>query len=185
VTRVRRRLELLREEHGYSLIELLTSMVILLTVMAGLTQLIVAGTRAEVDMNRRFQAQTQARLALDRLRKDVHGACKSSAATNATSVTLTYASGGVCPSSGGTQITYCVSGSAGAYELRRYVAGSCTGSYVRIAQYLTTQGAFTYTTPTGSLAKISVTLAVNLTPSKPERVYRLQDDLVLRNSTRA
>ena len=32
----------------------------------------VSGTNAEVDMNRRFQAQTEARLGLDKLRSEVH-----------------------------------------------------------------------------------------------------------------
>lgn len=176
----------IRDERGFTFAEVLTTMTILLMVMGGLTQLIVSGMRAEVDMNNRFQAQTQARLALDRLRKDIHGACRSSAATASSSLTLTFRTAGTCPTSGGTQVTYCLTaaGLPGQHELRRYPSGACSGSYVRIAEQLTTAGAFTYTTPSGSLAKIAVTLAVNPDPTKPARVYRLQDELVLRNSTR-
>ncbi len=59
---------LLRSERGYSLMELVVSMTILGTVMASLSALLVSATNSEVDMNRRFQAQTEARLGLDMMR---------------------------------------------------------------------------------------------------------------------
>lgn len=186
MTVVRQRLACLRDEGGYTLMELLTTMIILLTVMTGLTQLLVSGTRAEVDMNRRFQAQTEARLALDRLRKDVHRSCGATVGVGASSVTLSYYdSAGVCGGVATDSITYCVAAAAGGvYDLHRYGGTSCSGASVRVAQQLTTQAAFTYVTPSTSLAKLSVTLSVNLTPANAERVYTLQDDLVLRNSAR-
>ena len=63
---------LLREQRGYSLMELLVSMSILGAVMASVSVLLVSATNSEVDMNRRFQAQTQARLGLDLMRREVH-----------------------------------------------------------------------------------------------------------------
>ncbi len=62
MSRLLRRLQLLRDERGYTLTELVTSMAILMTVMGALTALLVSGTNAEVEMNKRFQAQTEARI---------------------------------------------------------------------------------------------------------------------------
>ena len=63
---------LLADESGFTLPELLTSMAILLTIMAGFTTLLVSTSRAELDMNNRFAARTEAQLALTRLRREVH-----------------------------------------------------------------------------------------------------------------
>jgi len=69
---MRRLLRVVRTEAGYSMTELLVVMVILGTVLAGLTTAFVGGSKAEVDLNRRVQAQIQAAGAFDRLRRDVH-----------------------------------------------------------------------------------------------------------------
>jgi len=68
-------------EEGYSLVELLIVMVILGTVLASLTTVFVSGSNAEIDLNRRFQAQQEARLALDKFRTDIHGASAAQAQT--------------------------------------------------------------------------------------------------------
>ena len=175
-------------ERGFTLIESLASMSILMTVMGGITALMVSGTNAEVNMNRRFQAQTEARLGLDRLRRDVH--CSHNVSPAGTSATVVLSMSASCPSSGGaTSVTWCtVANGTGRYGLWRYSGGACSGTGRKVADYLTTQNAFSYTAPvTGSkdLKKLGVTLAVNLTPTKPERVYSLQAELVLRNSVRA
>lgn len=178
----------LRNERGFTLIELLASMTILMTVMGGLTALMVSGTSAEVDMNRRFQAQTEARLGLDRMRRDVH--CSGSVSPAGASATITLTMSSTCPTSGGgTSITWCtVANGAGRYGLWRYLGSACSGTGLKVADYLTTQNAFSYTAPVGGsleLKNLGVTLAVNLTPTKAERVYTLSDGIVLRNSVRA
>ena len=45
---------------------------ILAIVIGALTQLFVSGTNAQVDLTRRFEAQQDARLALDALRREIH-----------------------------------------------------------------------------------------------------------------
>ena len=79
VTRMRDRLALWRKRNrllvrqgGFTLVELLVVMVILLTVLAALTGSYVSATVAQVDQTRRFDAQENARQALDRMRKDIH-----------------------------------------------------------------------------------------------------------------
>ena len=67
-----RLLNRLRDERAYTLVELITVMLIMSIVMTGISTVFVQGSNAELDMNQRFQAQSNARLALDTLRKDVH-----------------------------------------------------------------------------------------------------------------
>ena len=68
-------------EKGYTLIELLVTMIILSIVVAGLTTIFVSGSNAEAQLNNRFQAQLQARTALDKLRLDIHCASAAQAQT--------------------------------------------------------------------------------------------------------
>ena len=62
-----RLLRRLRREDGFTLVELLVSMSIMLLVITGLASVFVAGSNAEVDLRNRFQAQSEARLALHEL----------------------------------------------------------------------------------------------------------------------
>jgi len=91
-----------------TLTELLTTMAILSTVLAGIGGLFVSVSGAQVDLNRRFQAQNEARVSLDRVRREGHCAqvavVRNSAGTAVldptagVKVTFTLAAG--CP--GGT-----------------------------------------------------------------------------------
>ena len=62
----------LAAERGYSLSEMLVALVILGIVIGTLTQLFVSASTAQVDMTRRFEAQQDMRLALDKLRREIH-----------------------------------------------------------------------------------------------------------------
>ena len=177
---------LLREQRGYSLMELLVSMSILGAVMTSVSVLLVSATNSEVDMNRRFQAQTQARLGLDLMRREVHCAMSVSPAGASASVTLTIPA--TCPTSGGnTAITWCtVANGTNRWGLWRYPGSSCTGTGKRYADYVTAASIFTYTGQTvDKLAFLNVRLPINIKPSEPRFLYSLEDDIVLRNSTRS
>ena len=177
---------LLRSERGYSLMELITSMAILGTVMASLSALLVSATNSEIDMNRRFQAQTQARLGLDRLRREVHCAMSVTPAGPASTITLTIPS--TCPTAEGqTALTWCtVANGANRWDLWRYHGSSCSGTGRRYAEHLTQSSVFSYTPQsTEKLATLNVVLPVNVTPAETHLLYTLDDDIVLRNSTRS
>ena len=188
---------LLYNERGFTLIETLASMTILMAVMGGLTALMVSGTKTEAEQNRRFQAQTEARLGLDKLRRDVH--CSWNVAQSGTPATIssvvyypttTLTMTASCPTSGGgTSITWCtVANGSNRYGLWRYAGTACSGTGRKVADYLTTSTPFTYTAPVAGskeLKTLGVLLNVNLAPANTERVYSLQDNLVLRNSVRA
>jgi prepilin-type N-terminal cleavage/methylation domain-containing protein len=186
----------LREERGYTLVETLTVLVILGIVMGGLTTVFASATNAEADMNNRFQAQQTARLALDKVRREVH--CASSAtpaAADTSSVTLTLPT--YCKTySGSTSVTWCTRSIAtNRYALYRVNGATCSGG-VKWADYLapTTSAPicssalciFNFTAQTAtSLAKLHVDFPVNVKPGRTVDAYELIDDLVLRNSTRS
>jgi hypothetical protein len=68
------------------------------------------------------------------------------------------------------------------YELTR---SGDAGTPVRVADYLTTGTIFTYNAPAiGTLGRLSVDIPVNLEPTDTSTLWRLQDDIVLRNTTR-
>jgi prepilin-type N-terminal cleavage/methylation domain-containing protein len=173
----------LLDERGYTLIELVIVMVILGVVLSGLTTAFVSGSRAEIDLNKRFQAEQNARLALDAIRREAH--CARSATVTASTVTLDLPTG--CPSGSGS-VTWCTAGSGSRFGLyRRAVAGTCSTAApsVRKADYLTTGSVFSYSLPTASSrAKLQVDFPVDIDTSSTAGTYRLIDGIALRNNTR-
>jgi prepilin-type N-terminal cleavage/methylation domain-containing protein len=175
---VRRIRRVATDERGYSLVELVAVMAILATVVTTLTSLFVSGARAEIDMNRRFEAQQRLRTAVDRMRREIH--CSSGITiTNAASITVTLPA--ACPTSGGAQVNIVYDTqlvSTGRYRLRR--AGSS------IANYLTDGNIFSYVAPsTSTLGKLHLNAPVNLRPNEGWKTWRLETDIVLRNTTRS
>ena len=180
----------LRGERGFSLVEMLTVMAIMGVVMTGLTTLFVQGSNAERDMNRRFQAQQDARVALDKIRREIH--CAQSASTSpasgqAPSVTLVLP--GQCPTAVGqaqTSVTWCsVSVSSVRYKLYRKVGATCDATGVRWADYLTQANLFEYqAASTVSLGKVRVSFPIDVKTGDATPVYRLCDHIVLRNTLR-
>lgn len=179
MTRVRHLLRLGRAEQGYTMIELLISMAILGTITSAVTVLFLQASTAEVDMNRRFKAQQDARVAVDRMRREIHCAKAISPAGVSASITVTVA--GVCPTAVGgvdTNHTYDVVSADGRFKLQR--------DNIVLADYVAEQNAFNYTAPvTGtSLGKLQATLPINITPADKGKEWRLVADIVLRNTTR-
>jgi hypothetical protein len=171
-------------EGGYSLPELVTVCAILGTILAALTALFVQASNAELDMTKRFEAQVEARLALDKLRREVH--CASTVTPpDVTTSAVTLTLGSHCRTGSG-QFTWCTWGAGSRFALYREAGASCdnVGS-VRWADFLTVGPIFNYTKPAGELARLHVEFPVDLDPNKSPPVWRLVDDIVLRNSTRS
>jgi prepilin-type N-terminal cleavage/methylation domain-containing protein len=181
----------MRAEGGYSMIELLIAMTILSVIIGGLTSLFVQGSNAEVDMNRRFQAQQGARIAMDKLRREVHCASAVTPAGAATSIALTLAAS--CPTAAGSAVTarWCAlqmptPAPTGQYGLYRETGASCTTTNgALMAEYVTSTAVFNFTVQsTSSLGSLNVDLQVNTKPAMAMETFELKDDLVLRNSLR-
>jgi prepilin-type N-terminal cleavage/methylation domain-containing protein len=175
MSRVRR---LVPCESGFSLVELLQVTVILAVILGALTTIFVRAMNSEVEMNRRFQAQQEARLAVDKMRREIH--CASSITPIGASNSITITLPAQCPSAGGSQVNIVYDTqfvSTNRYRLRR--AG------VTIADYITAATVFAYTAPaTGKRANLRVDLPVNLNPAETGKTWRLVGDIVLRNTTR-
>jgi len=140
----------LRDEGGHTLFELLTVVTIMGLVLTGLTTSFAAGLSAEAGTVRRAQAQQNARLALDRMRIDIH--CASGAPApqenpyGGFTLTLTE-SPSVCPavtttSSGVQWCTIPYSGSTTQWQLFRYLGtqlSDCGGGGVStlLVDYIT------------------------------------------------
>ena len=170
-------------EAGYSLIEMLTVMLIMSVVFAGITTVFVAGSKAQNEQNRRFQAQLNTRIALDKIRKDIH--CATDVTPFATSsVTLKL------PSGCGGDVSWCtvaVSGFTNRYALYRQLGATCSSSGVKYADYLTTANvfpAFAHTAGCGCLASLQLDFPISLKGSTTVDLYELTDTVYLRNSTR-
>jgi prepilin-type N-terminal cleavage/methylation domain-containing protein len=196
-------------ENGYSLVEMITVIAILGVVVGGIVSLFAAGINADASANRRFQSQQDARVALDRMRREVHGACTVSAPnsynTSLSSVTFYFPSDSCA--SGTHSITWCTSGSGTNYSLYRVVATSCTGITQKFAKFLTRGTIFTYLPPnshlmtasslnqgtsatyiatqdgSNTLPRLHVDLPVNRS-TKTNEAFHLVDDIAFRNGPR-
>jgi prepilin-type N-terminal cleavage/methylation domain-containing protein len=179
-------------EKGYSLVELLVTMVILSVVVGGLTTVFISGSSAQVRLNERFQAQQNSRLALDRLRVDIHCASAAQAQTINTYPGIKL---NVSNCSATSPVSYCViqfSSTPLRYQLYRATgtgATDCTSSdttRVLIADYLTSSSVFTTSAiPQNSLQTVGVDVKVGVNgASTTKNAYELTDSIVARNSTR-
>ncbi len=182
-SRVRSRLA---SERGYSLIESLVTILILGIVVTGLTTTFVSSSHAELDLSRRFQAQEQARVALDKLRRELHCASELSVASAAT---LTATLPTSCGYSSPQTVMWCVSGSSAPYVLRRIApsTGACTGGTPWASSLVAATWFSLPPRPAGELATLHVDLPVNVeanATASSARTFRLTDDIALRNFSR-
>ena len=174
----------LGRQGGYTLIELLLVCAILGTVLASLSALFVSASKSEIDMNRRFRAQQDARLAVDRMRREIHCSDQITPSGVSTAITVRVPSQcptGSTPGAGGgavTNVVYDVVGSGQRFQLRR--------GTVLMADFISEQSAFSYTAPVAgtSLGRLRVTLPINVEPTNGLKEWRLVADIVLRNTTR-
>ena len=182
--RPRLRDRLRRDERGFTLIELITVLGMLVIVMTALSYALIAAQKSEEEMNRRFASQINARIALDQLRREIH--CASTVSPTGASATIVIVLGNRCPSAGaGATVSWCTTGSGTRYALYRLVGASCDATGKKSVDYLTSGTVFSFVPQSvTSLAVLSVTLPVNTRPASGLPDYRLTDDIVLRNSSR-
>ncbi len=211
--RLRRACLRVRAEGGFTIAELLVAMVIMVVVMTTLTTVLVTASKNEVNANRRFQVQVQARAGLDQLRRELH--CASTVTdTSGSSLTagaaynaITANLPAVCPSTGGTAlyVTWCTAASTlqtSDYALYRVTSTTTprptcsTAGKVKWADYLTTSTPFCLPSssvacsgvlkPTMALPTMHVSMPLNMNgPSSTIDGYNLVADIALRNGTRS
>ena len=186
-----------REEGGFTLSEMVVTMAIMGVVIGAVAILFTSGSNASVDLNLRFVTQTDARVALDSFRREVHNACEATVSGTSASVTDP---GGVARtrypnvalktldstySCTVTSSSWCTVGSGSSFSLfRQSGATTCTSSSSRRAQNLTGGTIFLVSTATNILPKVGIDLTVNSKPTQSRFAYRITDDIVLRNGGR-
>jgi hypothetical protein len=136
-------------------------------------------------MNRRFQAQQAARVAIDRMRRDLQCASLVTPAGASDSFDATLPS--QCPGGGGV-IRWCLHGGTQMLYRKKSPTGGACGpgdNGQRYVVYVTNPNPFTYTAPTQtSLGTLRAELHVNPEPSVPQNTWKLVADMVLRNTSR-
>ena len=197
-----------RDEGGFTLVELVVTMALLGVVLSAVTAVFLSGSHAELNLNTRFRAQEAARMALTALRKDARNACVANVVSG-TSVTFATAkvdqtqtppidATTVCGKTAGTNltmVTWCVLASPTAlnqYALYRNTSSTCNSSSKLIADNLITSGVSGFTAFFTSLATIrygemqsvDVDLPIKI-PSSGNGIgqpYRLTQRIALRNT---
>lgn len=194
------------------MVELLTVMVILGVILGAIVSLFTAGINADADQNRRYQAQQDAKVAMDRMRREGHAACTISAPatynTWMSSVTFYFPSDSCA--SGTHSVTWCTKGSGTNWTLYRIVATSCPGSPTQsYASNLTNGNIFAYLPPgshlvssasvglgtagtyiatqdgSNALPRLHIDMNVNVSGTKSNDAFHLLDDIAFRNGPRA
>jgi len=168
---------------GFTLVELLMSMSILLFVLGGIMTTLVSATKAQTDLTSRFEAQESARLALQTFKRDVRCADSFDPASGATaSVTLTLPAG--CSSASGS-VTWCVP--PGSLALWRIPSGSCTTSVSGSRRWIQNLQSDTLFTPDATAhagAPISPAVKLDLTVLSGNTKYRLATSVYSRMAPR-
>jgi prepilin-type N-terminal cleavage/methylation domain-containing protein len=194
---VRQLRRMLLADAGFSLVELIVVMVVMLAVLAPLTYSFIAADRAQVDQTRRFDAQQNARQALDRMRKDIH--CAHAAndpyanASGGQTLLLTETNNGVaeCPGlvqTSASAVQWCtipVSGFTNRYRLYREndPNTTCDGSASTfMVDYLTRPDLWASPTcVSGQYATVDLTMPVDTEASSGGGSYSLADEIAIRN----
>jgi prepilin-type N-terminal cleavage/methylation domain-containing protein len=172
------------DERAFTLTEMLVVLLILGTVLAALIGAFVSTLRTEVNQNQRFEAQQNARVALDKLRQDVHCAATANVQNSGATVTLTATAnptGGYCR---GGDSTWCVLPAGSGFSLYRGAGATCDASRPLTAEHLVSSQVFALSQPPGSLATLGVDLRIDRDPTAAQHTYRLFDAIVLRGSAR-
>lgn len=185
VSVVRRLVRRLRSERGFTLIEMMTTMALLAIAVTALVQLSTSGTKAEHELNLRFQAHQEARLGLDVFRREVHNACSATVSGGGTQVLLmNNAQVGTYPCNL-VGSNWCTTGSGTRFALYRQAAAGACGTGQKRADYLLSGAIFSLpAVAAGQLPKVSIDMTVNREPSVDHLKYRLDDAVALRNARR-
>jgi prepilin-type N-terminal cleavage/methylation domain-containing protein len=185
-------------EHGFTLIEMLVVMAVMLVILAGVTGAYVSAQTAQIDQTRRLDAQENARLALDRMRKDIHCAhgvtdpyLNDSSGWTIVMTETNITGEAECPGllqTNASAVQWCtipVAGATNRFQLFREndPDEQCDGADATfMTDYLTRSDL--WASPTcvvGQYPTVEVTMPVDVDPSKAPGSYQLSDEIALRN----
>ena len=191
----------LLNQAGYTLVETLVVMSLLVIVIGSVADAFSSASKTEVDQTARASDQESARLTLQRLRRDIH--CASSAQVQKTrdvngvvvsplGYTLSLAvDPNIClavTTSTSNTVQWCTvqKDSLGQrFGVYRTITGNCNAAdAVFQVDYVTKPDIWSMVCPTSQLQAVSVDMPVNRNPvTRADRTYELQDTIALRNDS--
>ncbi len=144
---------LVRDESGFTLVELMVVITITLVILGALTGLFTAGMQASTNSSATLSSQASLIVAVNRLEFEARCASAAALVSGGVGVTLTLPT--YCVNATGTY-TWCVSGGA----LVRFAGSSCTGTGVTFASNVTSATPFSCI-DTGKYPQLQVALTSN------------------------
>jgi prepilin-type N-terminal cleavage/methylation domain-containing protein len=190
------------EQAGYTLIETLVAMTLLVIVIGAIADGFASASKTQTDQTALAGDQESARMALDRLRRDIHCASAAQVATGVPAggytLNLTVNPGqclavtagggaGVLGSSGVQWCTVPINGSTTRYALYRTVVTTCDAAdAVFQVDYVTQPNIWVVVCGANqsNLETVTIDLSVNRDIlTRPDRTYGLTDRIALRNDT--
>jgi prepilin-type N-terminal cleavage/methylation domain-containing protein len=191
---------------GYTLVETLVVMSILVIVIGAIADGFTSASKTQTDQTARADDQESARLALDRLRRDIHCASAASVSlrtpgdpTKGYVLNLTVdpdqclavtAGGGAGVGGGSDGVQWCTvpfGASTTRYELYRTVVSTCDAAdAVFQVDYVTQPDVWEFLCGDNDshLESVGIDLPVNRDiATRPGRTYELTDRIALRNDT--
>lgn len=186
---------------GYTLIETLVVMSVLVIVIGAIADGFTSASKTQTDQTARADDQQAARQALERLRRDIHCASAASVGSNAQNgYTLnltvdpgqclgvtTGAGAGAFGSDGVQWCTVPINASTNRYAMYRTVVSSCDAADAVFQVDFVTQGEvwqFACGSNDSGLEAVGIDLPVNRDiDTRPDRTYTLTDQIALRNDT--
>lgn len=186
---------------GYTLIETLVVMSILVVVIGAIADGFTSASRVQTDQTARADDQESARQALERLRRDIH--CASAAAVNPNAQggytlnltvdpgqCLAVTTGVGVAQSGSDGVQWCtvpVVGSTDRYKMYRTIVSTCdSADAVFQVDYVTLGNVWDVVCGANNsfLESVTIDLPINRDiVTRPDRTYTLTDQIALRNDT--
>jgi prepilin-type N-terminal cleavage/methylation domain-containing protein len=167
----------LYSETGFTLVELLTAMVVMGIILGGLSDMFISTQRANSDATARLTSQQNVRLAFDRLEYDTR--CASTAALQSSGQGVHLSLPSYCSHSNG-DVTWCVSSGS----LVRIAGTSCSTAGIKFVSGVTSSAPFScYTVPgiTSPLPQLKVALTVDTTTRTSDQTSAT-DYITMRNA---
>jgi len=160
-----------------TLTELLIASVVMVIIMAAVSNMFISGLRAGTDANARLAGQESVRTAFDRLEYETRCASSATLVGGGAGVALSLPS--QCPHATGA-IAWCVDGTV----LERRAGGTdcSTGTVQPFVSDVTSATPFTCLTASGMLPRLQITLTVDTSTNAGDATTAV-DTITLRNAS--
>lgn len=158
-----------------TLVELMVASVVLVLVMAGLSNMFVSGLRAGTNGNARLASQEALRTAFDRLEYETRCAASATLVSGGAGVALSLPA--QCPNATG-DVAWCVQSGS----LVRIAGGAdCTGSGQTLVTDVSSATPFGCLAPDGDLPRLEVSLTVSADGVAADATSAV-DEITMRNA---